>query len=524
MKNSVILAILDGWGLGQNNKNTNPFALSKTPAFDYIEKYFPAGALQSSGISVGLPWHEPGSAEAGHLTIGTGRVVYQNYPKISKAIKDGSFFKNQTLNNFLLNIKNLNTNLHLVGLLSSNHIHSDYWHIVSLLRMAKTIGIKNVYLHLFGDGQDAPPQEAASLIKKLQQDINKIGVGKIASFSGRFYAMDRTRHWDRTQMVYDLLVNGRGEQTNDLVAYLKQKYQNGLSDDIVKPVSIIIGNRKITVQENDGLFFFNFQEDRIKQLFLSFIKKDFKFFPTDNQKKIFIASIVKYLKETDIPYIFDTLEAVKDSLSEALSKNGKIQLKIAETERYAHITYFFNGLNSTPFFGENRVLVPSFLPHQFKDHPEMKAQEITDRLLQALDEFAYDFLVVNYVNADVASHIGDFDIAIKAIQTIDYQIGRILKKALEDSHTLIITGSYGNIEQLRSPYTGEIETNRTIHPVPFYLVSKKFSKNKPKPFSHLYIPEVSSGMLSDIAPTILEILNINIPSNMEGLSLLDSLE
>ncbi len=524
MKNSIILLILDAWGIGQDNKDINPFALTKLPAFDYMGKYFPAGTLQSSGITVGLPWHEPGDAQAGHLTIGTGRVVYQNYPKISKAIKNGSFFNNESLNKFLLTIKNKNSNLHLIGLLSSNHIHSDYWHIISLLRAARTKNIKNVYLHLFGDGQDAPPKEAVSLIKKLQEDIKKIGIGKIISFSGRYFAMDRTRHWQRTKLVYDLIVSAKGEKTNDLIKYLEENYQKGISDSLIKPVTILDKNKRIVLQENDGLLFFNFKEDRIKQLFLSFVQKNFKYFQTETNKKFFVLSLIKYLNNYDIPYMFEGLEPVKNSLSEIISKNGKVQLKIAETERYPHITYYFNGLKTAPFFGENRVLIPSFLPHQFKDHPEMKAKEITDRLLQGLNEFAYDLLVVNFVNAEIASHIADFEIAIKALKEVDRQIGRIIRNVLESGHTLIVTGSYGNVEQLRSPYTGEIETNRTIHPVPIYLVGKKFARNKKTPFNYLNIPEVFSGMLSDIAPTILELLKINKPKEIEGISLINVLK
>ncbi len=521
MKNSLVLLILDGWGLGENNKNVNPFAIAKTPAINYIEKYFPSGSLQSSGITVGLPWKEPGDSESGHLTIGSGRVVYQNYPKISKSIKDGSFFKNEALENFLIKIKEKDSNLHLIGLLSSNHIHSDYWHIISLLRAAKSKGIKKTYLHLFGDGIDAPQQEAVSLIKKIKGDLKKVGTGEIASFSGRYYAMDRTQHWERTKMVYDLLVSGVGEETSNLEEYLKENYRKGLPDNLIKPTLVLKEGKKIFLKEDDGLFFFNFKEDRIKQLFLSFSIENFKYFKRENQKNIFIASIIKYLKETSIPYLFSGLEPIKNTLSEILSKKNLIQLKIAETERYAHITYFFNGLNNYPFPGENRILIPSFFPHQFKDHPEMKSKEITDRLIQGLDEFAYDLIVTNYVGADTSSRIGEFELTIKAIEAIDYEIGRVLKKCLENDHTLIIVGSCANAEELKSPYTGEIETNRTTNPVPIYIINKKMAKNKSAPFNHLHIPETSSGLLSDITPTILEILKISPPTEVEGTSLLN---
>ena len=523
MKNSVVLIILDGWGIGEKNEKTNPFVLAKTPAFDYIERYFPAGTLQSAGISVGLAWNEPGNSEVSHLNIGAGRILYQNFPKISMAIKDGSFFENKVLNEFYEKIKTKQSSLHLLGLLSSAHTHSAYWHLISLIRLAKEKGLTEVYLHLFGDGRDGPKRESIKLLKKLQEDLKNIGIGKIASFSGRDFAMNRTQQWEKTKKVYQLIVEGVGKTTDNLPGYIQKAYKQGLNDNNVEPVLVAQEGKIKTVQEEDGVFFFNFKEERMRQLFLSFVSKEFKFFERKIVPKIYVATIVKYLKGVAAPFAFKPIESVKNTLSEILAKNNRVQLKIAETEKYPFVTYFLNGLKDEPFFGEGRILIPSLLPHQFEKQPELRAPEITQRAMQALDESVYDLIVINYANADLIGKTGSFQAAIKTIEVIDQQIGSFLKRALKEDHIFIISGDHGNIERLRSPFTGEKETKNTTNPVPIYLVGKKFAKPKRQSFSHFHAPETASGMLIDITATILDLLNIHPPPEITGQTLVDVL-
>jgi len=521
MKRKVVLIVLSGWGIGENSKISNPFTLARMPAFDYIEKYFPAIYLQASGIAVGLPWDEAGNSEVGHLTIGSGRRIYQNYPKITSSIKKGEFFRNRVLLDFFKKIKRKDSALHLLGLFGTGHTHSSYDHLIALIKLAKEVGLKKVFLHLFGDGRDSPPFLAKSLLKELESFLREIDLGKIVSFSGRFFAMDRTQHWQRTKRVYDLLTQGKGNFTKDIYSFLEDNYQKGISDEFIEP-TLITQEGLSLIRDDDGVFFFNFREDRMRQLFLSFFLDDFKFFQREKKIKVLLATMVPYLKKGNVPFAFSSVEKQEKTLSEIISLANLIQLKITETEKYPHLTYFFNGLRSEPFWAEERVLIPSYLPHEFVFHPEMRAEEITERLLLSLEERAYDFVLVNYPNAEAVGSTGNFRACLKAIETIDRQIGKILKEGYFNDYVFLITSDHGNIEEMRSLYTGEIQGNNTANPVPFYLVYKDFaSYPRVSSFSRFSFHKECQGVISDIAPTILELFGLKKPAEMTGSSLLD---
>lgn len=510
MKRTVALIVLDGWGIGQHNES-NPIHVVKPQTIEYIKKNFPSGTLQASGIAVGLPWREEGNSEVGHLTMGIGKVIYQHLPRITLAIQDGSFKNNQAITDAFQHVLTNKSKLHFVGLVGEGHVHSSLEHLTSLITFAQERQIPYT-LHLFTDGRDSDPCATYKTIEKLKAH-------DIASISGRYYAMDRDKHWNLTEQAYKAIC-GEAPQisSEEIQSHIQKTYEKKMNDEFITPVTI---NPEYAVHDNDAIFFFNFREDRIRQIGEAFVNPHFSQFPIHQFKNLYIASMTPIREDFNIPVAFPP-EVIKNSLGKVLAENEKNQLRIAETQKYAHVTFFFNGLNDAPFQNEYRVLVPSrMLPRQ-EDDPEMMAPAIATRVIQALEEEAFDFILVNFANPDMIAHTGNYDATIKAIKIIDEQLSKIISSALTHDATIIITSDHGNAERLFNPTTGEPETKHDANPVPIYLVGKKFYKPQ-NPQDVEEKEHLTMGMLSDIAPTILELMNIKKPDDMTGQSLLKQL-
>jgi 2,3-bisphosphoglycerate-independent phosphoglycerate mutase len=509
---SVVLVILDGWGIGSWDKS-NPIYAAAPKNIAYLKANFPSGALQASGIAVGLPWGEEGNSEVGHLSMGSGKILYQNYPRISLAIRDGSFFKNEILEEAAEHVRKNNSSLNLFGLLTEANVHASLEHLDALIKFAEQ-GKINFNLHLITDGRDSPPQSALGLLPKMPKE-------KLASIAGRYYAMDRDKRWDRTEAAYKVLI-GEGQTTDDLENHIKKTYERGLNDEYVEPIGLISQIGLIgpigPIKDNDALIFFNFREDRMRQMTEAFINKNFDKFPTKKFSNLYIATMISYDDKFQVPVVFP-FGKITNPLSKTLSDSGKTQFKIAETEKYAHITYFFNGQEEKPFKNEYRVLVPSKKILRYDEFPEMMAQEITNRAVEAIEEGVYDFILINYANPDILGHTGNFQAAVEAIKIVDEQIGKITKAALSRDATLVITSDHGNVEKMVDPATGMPETKHDPSLVPIYLVSKNYERHRSEAEIRRSERE-SVGVLSDIAPTILELLGMPKPKEMTGSSLL----
>ena len=517
----VVLLILDGWGFSSKTKG-NAIASASKPNFDFLEKNFPMVLLQASGVSVGLPWGEPGNSEVGHAALGTGQIWRQPLTRITLAIQDGSFFQNPVLKKAAAHAKENNSRWHIAGLLGSGTVHSYIDHLYAMLEMAKNEHIKEVWLHLFSDGRDSPPKESAIMIQNLIERLNWLGIGRIASVCGRFYGLNRDKNWGRTQKAYQLITAGIGEPTIDFPVSIKKQYSQGVSDEFIEPIVFQEnGQTPGTLKDNDVLIFFDFREDSVRQLAESFFLTDFKEFPTKEFKNIFAATLTEYEPKLSAEVIFPAPE-LKYSLAQILSQAGKKQFRIAETEKYAHITYFFNGGAEQPTPGETRKLIHSLPSIRFDATPAMKVVEIGEELVKAVKSGEYDFLLANLANADMLGHTGNFEAAIKAIEAIDTMIKPIIEAVLEQDGALIITSDHGNADVMINSLTGEIYTEHTVNPVPCYLVMKSLQKTKPRSELGSTTGDVK-GILQDVAATILHLLGIPAPADMDGKSLLPML-
>ncbi|RJQ27760.1 2,3-bisphosphoglycerate-independent phosphoglycerate mutase [Candidatus Parcubacteria bacterium] len=515
MKRTIVLAILDGWGIGTCDES-NPIYSAHPPTILEIEKNYPCGALQASGLAIGLPWEEEGNSEVGHLTIGTGSVFYQNYPKISLAIENGTFFSNEALVGAYLHAQKNESALHLIGLISKGNVHSSLNHLEALIIMAERMNIKKCYIHAITDGRDSPPESVISITNSIEEIVKQHNVGMIVAVVGRYYAMNRDEHWDRTKMAYDLFTKDTYPiRTIDEAA--KKIYARGYNDEFIDPTAVT-EHKPIT--DNDAIIFFNFREDSMRQLISAFCIPEFDKFPTKKLNNCYIATFTQYL-DTISTHVAFPKEVAKTCLSKIFSDLGKQQLHIAETQKYAHVTYFFNGLIDAPFPNEYRVLIPTLdIPHP-EQKPEMMASAITDRVLLALRENTFDFIVVNYANPDIMAHTGNYNATLEAVYVIDKEIRRLYEAVQKENHMLLITSDHGNAEVLLNINTGEPETKHNPNPVPFYLIANEFKKTKPREgFYRLR----TIGILSDVAPTILELAKIQKPLEMTGQSLLSQLK
>ncbi|MFA6495348.1 MAG: 2,3-bisphosphoglycerate-independent phosphoglycerate mutase [Candidatus Paceibacterota bacterium] len=511
MKRSIVLMVLDGWGIGQPD-GSNPIYTVKPKTVDYIKHNFPSGALQASGIAVGLPWGEMGNSEVGHLTMGAGQVLYQHYPRISLAVKNGSFFKNQAIIDAFQWAKSRGTKINFVGLIGQANVHSSLEHLQALLTIAQQMQV-DYALHLFTDGRDSAPQSAWGIIKQIPTE-------KIASISGRYYAMDRDKHWNLTQQAYQALVGQAPViQTADIQAHLQKTYARKFNDEYIVPATVGSADRGIS--DGDAVFIFDFREDRVRQIGEALINPYFSQFPVKKLKDLHVASMTQIREDFKIPVAFEP-QSIKNPLGKVLAENGRTQLRMAETQKYAHVTFFFNGLNDAPFPNEYRVLIPSRMVSHQETDPEMMAPAITARLIQAIEEEAFDFILVNYANPDMIAHTGNYDASCKAVQIIDDQIAKVMAAALLHNAIVLITADHGNVERLYDPITGEPETKHDTSPVPVYLIAKEYMR----PHADQDISKRERfviGMLSDIAPTILALMGLPKSSEMTGQSLLPQL-
>ncbi|MDD3491643.1 MAG: 2,3-bisphosphoglycerate-independent phosphoglycerate mutase [Candidatus Pacebacteria bacterium] len=518
----ICLIILDGWGIGEKNF-TNAIYRAGTPNLDKIKKYYPMLSLQASGIAVGLPFNRAGNSEVGHLTLGSGQIIYQYSVRISQSIENGSFFQNPALLEVANHVKENDSTLHLAGLLSENIVHSAYNHLLALLDLANSLKISKVNLHLFTDGRDSPPKRALDLVAQLMKDMKKKNVGRIASIAGRFYAMDRDQNFSRIAKSYDILTEGKGKIIKDPLVYLKESYQEGITDEFIVPAIIEEDQNPDSlgfIKENDGIIFFNFREERMRQLVEAFSMPEFKEFPVKNIPGLKIATFTEYKKEFPVKVAFPP-QKVTACLSQILSQYGKRQFHLAETEKYAHVTYFFNCLKEKPFPGEYWVIIPSIKTLRLEDYPALKSLEISTRLIQAFEENIYEFILVNYASPDLIGHTGNIKSGIECAKIIDQEVGKIIKKSLDLQYTTIITADHGNLERMMNPITGEIETEHDASLVPFYLIDSRWKLSAPRTEKEIAeIERWAGGMLADVAPTILELFGLPIPPEMTGQSLL----
>ena len=517
MRKTIVLLVIDGWGIGTKDYS-NPVYIAKPKNINYIRSHYLSGSLQSSGIAVGLPWGEEGNSEVGHLTIGAGKVMYQHYPKITIAVRNKSFYTNPALMNAALHAKKNNSSLHLVGLLTAGNVHSSLEHLEALIAIAREHQVPTLNLHLFSDGKDSPPKSVSELLTKVSRMIADIPNAQIASVSGRFYALDRDEHWDRTRKTYDALL-GRATLVPDLKERIQTYYAKDLGDEYIEPTCI--GSVARPIRDHDAVVFFDFREDSIRQIARSFAEPEFDKFPIERFSDLYVTTMTNYSDRLQVPVAFPS-DVVENPLGKVLADAEKLQLRIAETEKYAHVTYFFNGYRELPFSNEYRVLITSRNVAGHDTVPEMMTKEIATRVIEAVAEGGFDFITANFANADMVAHTGNYDAALKAIQAIDEEVARIMDVCLEHNVTFAITSDHGNIEKMIDPLTGRPETKHDPNLVPFYLIGKEFERLK----SEATIDQIegeATGLLSDIAPTLLEIMGIAQPSEMNGESLLRDL-
>lgn len=523
----VVLVILDGFGIA-HTAHGNAISQAKTPTFDYLVANFPSLSLQASGPLVGLPWGEMGNSEVGHLNIGAGRIVGQDLPRITGAIQSGEFFKNKELLAAVEHTKKNNSKLHLMGMVSSGGVHSFDEHLYALLNLALENGQKNVFIHMFTDGRDTEPQVALEAINKLYERIQRIGVGKVATMAGRFYAMDRGGHWAQTEAMYQALVNGQGETAASPEACMQQNYHKQIFDEMIKPTVITDQDSKpvATITENDAVIFFNFRSDRALQLTQDFVfpksvPQEFRHEPIKN---LYFVTMTEYLPNL-CPHVAFPPPELKNNLAELAELNHLKQFHIAESEKYAHVTVFFNCGRSDKWPGEERIIVASpSNTHNYSDHPEMSAEQLTPKLVDKILAADFNLYVCNFANGDMVGHTGNLTSGVQAVECLDGCIKRVVEACLSVDAVLIISADHGNIEQMISPKTGDIDKDHTTNPVPFLLVANEFKFPAAKPLSYQSLAaQVPGGVISDIAPTVLEFLDIPKPSEMTGESLLEEL-
>jgi len=510
----VFLIVMDGWGIGKTDQG-NAIAHAKLPTIEKLNSYYPLLALQASGISVGLPWGEEGNSEVGHMTLGAGKIIYQNMPKITMAIQTGVFFQNPAFLKAVEHVKANKSSLHLMGLVGKGSTHSYIDHLYALLELSKQQGLSDVFVHIFTDGRDSAPDSDAEVVFELEKKIKDIGLGKIATLCGRNFSMDRNNNWDRTLKAYNLLTKGEGEKITNPVEFLKKSYEKKVFDEYIEPTVVCENDTPITtIKDNDAIIFFNFREDRARQITATFVNPDFKGFERKKLENLFFVAMTQYEKGLQAEIAFPPDE-VGLSLGGVLSANNLAQYRLAETEKFAHVTYFFNGGAEEPFPGEDREIVPSKVVETFDKAPEMSAEEITQKALNALEKNKYSFILINYANPDMVGHTGNEPATIKAVEKVDECLSRLIPAILAKNGCLLITADHGNAEELSNPATAEINTQHSTNPVPCWFVTPENHRLR-QPDNNLQ----ASGLLSDIAPTVLEILNIPKPPEMTGQSLI----
>ena len=508
-KKPVVLMILDGYGLN-NNCDHNAVCEARTPVMDQLMSQCPCVKGNASGLAVGLPDGQMGNSEVGHLNMGAGRIVYQELTRITKAISDGDFF---TVSEFLQAVENCKKNnsaLHMWGLVSDGGVHSHIGHIYGLLELAKKNGLEKVFVHCFLDGRDTPPASGKSYVEALEAKMKELGVGKVASVSGRYYAMDRDNRWDRVKRAYDALTKGEGNQAQSATAGIQASYDAEKNDEFVEPFVVTENGAPVAVVEDgDSVIFFNFRPDRARELTRAFCDDEFTGFEREKRLNLTYVCFTDYDETIKNKLVAFKKESIVNTFGQFLADHNMTQARIAETEKYAHVTFFFNGGVEEPNKGEDRILVPSPKVATYDLQPEMSAPVVCDKLVEAVTSGKYDVIIVNFANPDMVGHTGIEDAAIKAIETVDACVGRTVDAVKEMNGVMFICADHGNAEQLLDYETGEPFTAHTTNPVPFILVNADPSCKLRE-----------GGCLADIAPTLIELMGMEQPKEMTGKSLI----
>ncbi|MBS5645695.1 MAG: 2,3-bisphosphoglycerate-independent phosphoglycerate mutase [Clostridiales bacterium] len=503
------LIIMDGFGERKDSEG-NAVKLAGTPHISALEAEYPMTFIGASGMSVGLPDGQMGNSEVGHLNIGAGRIVYQELTRITKAIQDGDFFQVKEFNDAIDNCLKNGTDLHLFGLLSDGGVHSHNEHLYALVELAKKRGLDRVYIHCFMDGRDVPPDSGKGYMEQLEAKLREIGVGKIATVSGRYYAMDRDNRWERVQKAYDAIAKSEGEFNESAVAAMQASYDAGVMDEFVLPTGITQNGQPVArVKKDDSIIFFNFRPDRAREITRTFIDPEFSGFARE-YFPVYFVSMTQYDKTFPNIHVAYKPQTLENTLGEYLSKNGVKQFRIAETEKYAHVTFFFNGGVEQPNPGEDRVLIPSPKVATYDLQPEMSAYEVTEKAVERIKSGEYGVMILNFANPDMVGHTGVLEAAEKAVRTVDECVGKVVDAILSVGGQVIITADHGNSELMIDPATGGPFTAHTTNPVPFILVGKDWKGAKLR----------EDGILADIAPPRLDMKDLPKPKEMEGTSMI----
>lgn len=538
----VVLIVLDGWGVAPNGPG-NAITQSRLPFYDHLMATYPNGILESSGESVGLPHREDGNTETGHINLGAGYIVYQDLPRINLSIADGSFFKNPAFISAIEHCRKYESKLHLLGLVGSGGVHSNIEHLLALLQLMKEQGFYRVFLHLITDGRDSSPKSAGLYIKQVQSYLDSLGFGKIASIMGRYYAMDRDLRWDRTQKAYNALTQGISKTDTDPLKVINDSYKKGITDEFIKPTGMVEKNKPVgLIESNDSVIFFNFRIDRPRQLTKAFVLdhfekeaniSDFDPFSVKYHKKhlvklapsqppfrrevklshLYFVTMTEYSQNVKVAAVGFPPHVIPHPIGEVISQHGLYQLHASESEKERFITYYFNGLRQSQFAGEERLIIPSPKVATYDLKPEMSCFKLTKALIEQIKLNKHHFILVNFANPDMVAHTGNLEATIKACEYVDQCLSKIIPEVLKHEGFAFITGDHGNAEELIDPKTGEIDTEHSTYPVPFIAVNRRFFKKN---------ITLKSGVLSDIAPTILDIMHIAKPKEMGSRNLLEN--
>ena len=503
---TTALIIMDGFGIGENDSHKNAIAAARIPNLFRLMGEYSVTSIGASGLDVGLPDGQMGNSEVGHTNIGAGRVVYQMLVKITKDIEDGVFFENPALLGAMENCKKHDSALHLIGLVSDGGVHSHMSHIMGLIEMAHRHGLKKVYLHALLDGRDVDVTSGAGFVKQVADKLNEYGIGKVASVGGRFYAMDRDKAWDRVEKGYAAMVYGEGNQAEDAVEAIEESYKNGVTDEFVVPT---VCAKEGMVKANDSVVFFNFRPDRARQITRAFVDPDFDGFERRNGFfPLYYVCMAQYDATMPNVHVAYPPEKLTMTMGEYLSVNGKTQLRIAETQKYAHVTFFFNGGEEKQFEGEDRILIPSPDVETFDLKPEMSAYEVTDAVLKAIDEDKYDVIIMNYANCDMVGHTGVMDAAVKAVKAVDECVGKVVDALVKKGGKAIVTADHGNADKMVDE-EGKPFTPHSTNPVPAIVIDPTCPKHELR----------EGGRLCDLCPTMLKMMGMPQPKEMTGESL-----
>ncbi|MDH7476574.1 MAG: 2,3-bisphosphoglycerate-independent phosphoglycerate mutase [Microgenomates group bacterium] len=539
----VILIVLDGYGIAPPGPG-NAVYLANPPNLNSYLYAYPNTVLKASGESVGLPASEPGNTEVGHINLGAGRIVYQDLPRINMSIADGSFYKNPVFQECVNHLINHNSKLHLIGLVGEGTVHASLEHLYALLYLAKERNIKKVYLHLITDGRDSPPKAGLEVVRRLLESLKELGIGEVASVSGRYYALDRDRRWERTEKAYVCLTEGKGKVASSPIEAIEESYKAGVTDEFIEPTIIIKNSHPVgLIEDSDSVVFFNYRIDRPRQLTKALVLDDFeqiankttsydpyevKYYkthliddkilspPFKRQKKIknlCFVTMTEYEKNLPVKVAFPPI-IIKTPLGRVLSENSLFQLRVSESEKERFVTFYFNGQREMPFPYEERLIIPSPKVPTYDLKPEMSAFEMTDILIKKIQEQKYSFILVNFANPDMVGHTGNIEASIKAVKSVDSCVQKIVNIATNLNYSLLITADHGNVEQKINPQTGEISTEHTSNPVPFIFIDKEFQGHATR---------IQAGILADVAPTVLRLLDINKPVEMTGRDLLEEI-